>query len=51
MKLRIRPNGLARRLAFQVSKLNQRANLLTLLANRYGTDKGTGRRGHHYTRI
>ena len=51
MKIRTRPNGLARRLAFQASRLNPRSNLLTLLANRYGTDKGTGRRGHHYTRI
>ena len=51
MKLRTRPNGLARRLAFQAGKLHPRHNLLTLLANRYGTDKGTGRRGHQYTRI
>jgi len=51
MKIRTRPNGLARRLAFQASRLNPRSNLLTSLANRYGTDKGTGRRGHHYTRI
>lgn len=51
MKIRTRPNGLTRRLAFQAAKLNPRANLLTSLANRYGTDKGTGRRGHHYTRI
>jgi hypothetical protein len=43
---------LARRLAFGVAtKLNPRANLLTSLANLYGTDKGTGRRGHQYTRI
>ena len=43
---------LARRLAFDLAtRLNPRANLLTSLANLYGTDKGTGRRGHHYTRI
>jgi len=43
---------LARRLAYGVAtKLNPRANLLTSLANLYGTDKGTGRRGHQYTRI
>ena len=52
MKIRTRPNSLARQLAFHLAtKLNPRANLLTSLANRYGTDKGTGRRGHHYTRI
>ena len=51
MKIRTRPNGLARRLAFHASRLNPRSNLLTALANRYGTDKGTGRRGHQYTRI
>ena len=33
------------------AKLNPRADPLTSLANRYGTDKGTGRSGHHYTRI
>jgi hypothetical protein len=43
---------LARRLAFDLAtRLNPRADLLTSLANLYGTDKGTGRRGHHYTRI
>ena len=51
MKIRTRPNGLARRLAFQASRLRPRSNMLTALANLYGTDKGTGRRGHHYTRI
>src|SRR3990170_4948289 len=51
MKFQPRPNGPARRLAFLAAKLNPRANLLTSLANRYGTDKGSSRRGHHYTRI
>ena len=51
MKFHPRPNSPARRLAFLATKLNPRANLLTSLANRYGTDKGSSRRGHHYTRI
>ena len=52
MKIRTRPNGLAKRLTFHLAtRLNPRANLLTSLANRYGTDKGSSRRGHHYTRI
>jgi hypothetical protein len=43
---------IARRLAFNLAtRLNPRANVLTSLANLYGTDKGTGRRGHQYTRI
>ena len=51
MKIRTRPNGPAKRLAFHLASLNPRANRLTALANRYGTDKGSSRRGHHYTRI
>ena len=51
MKIRTRPNGVTRQLAFHLSGLNPRGHELTRLANRYGTDKGSGKRGHRYTRI
>ena len=51
MKIRARPNGVTRQIAYHLAGLNPRGHLLTRLANRYGTDKGSGKRGHRYTRI
>lgn len=50
-KSRVGPNRFTRTLAYYLAALNRRADRLTSLANLYGTDKGTGPRGHHYTRI
>ena len=50
-KSRVGPNRLTRTLTYYLASLNRRADRLTSLANLYGTDKGTGPRGHHYTRI
>lgn len=52
MKFSTFPNSLAARVVlYWASKLNPRSDQLTSLANRYGSDKGSGRRGHHYTRV
>ena len=52
MKLTTLSNSLAARVSlYWASKLNPRSDQLTSLANRYGSDKGSGPRGHNYTRV
>ena len=51
MKLRSVRKGLARRLFGLARRLDASADPLTALADHYGTDKGSGPDGHHYTRV
>lgn len=52
MKFSTLSNALAVREAkYWASKVNPLSDQLTSLANRYGSDKGSGRRGHQYTRV
>jgi hypothetical protein len=51
MKVRSLRKGLARRLSGLARRLDVSADTLTALADHYGTDKGSGPDGHHYTRV